>query len=102
LKGRGKLFSCWKVLIFEQNKLVMLVIADDIVNSTKLSEQELSLEIAVFLHEKGLLSFGQARKLAGMGYFEFEKLLFDRQVPPGYKVEDLESDMITLREFRRK
>mgnify|MGYP001179136372 CR=1 FL=1 len=80
----------------------MLVITDDILRSTKLSEQEFKLEIAIALYEKGILSFGQARKLADMGYFEFEKLLFDRQVPLDYKSEDLESDMATLHELRKK
>ncbi len=80
----------------------MLVIADEIVKSTKLSEQALKLEIAVALYEKGILSFGQARKLSNMGYFEFEKLLFDRKVPSGYTPEDLESDIATLHEIKQK
>ena len=80
----------------------MLVISDEIVHSTKLNEHELEIEIAVALYEKGLLSFGQARKLARMEYFEFEKLLFDRKVPTGFTSEDLEADLATLQKLRQK
>jgi len=80
----------------------MLIIEDEIIRSTQLTEQQLRLEIAVALYEKGILSFGQARKLAGMGYFEFEKLLFDRNVPNGYTPEDLKSDIDTLEQLRNK
>ncbi len=80
----------------------MLVISDEIVQSTKLNERELEIEIAVALYEKGILSFGQARKLARMEYFEFEKLLFDRKVPTGFTPEDLEADLATLQKLRQR
>jgi len=80
----------------------MLVISEEIVQSTRLSEQELKIEIALALFEKGILSFGQARKLAGMEYFEFEKLLFDRNVPSGYTPEDIDTDLSTLKKLRQK
>jgi predicted HTH domain antitoxin len=80
----------------------MLVISDELVQSTKMSERDLKIEIAIALYEKGILSFGQARKLAGMEYFEFEKLLFDRNVPSGYTADDLESDLATLKKLREK
>jgi len=80
----------------------MLVISDELVQSTKMSERDLKIEIAIALYEKGILSFGQARKLAGMAYFEFEKLLFDRNIPSGYTTDDLESDLATLKKLRQK
>lgn len=79
----------------------MLIIEDEIVRSTQLTEQELRLEIAVALYEKEILSFGQARKLAGFGYFEFEKLLFDRNVPSRFTSENLEADIATIEKLQK-
>ncbi|TAK41810.1 MAG: UPF0175 family protein [Saprospiraceae bacterium] len=79
----------------------MLIIEDEIVRSTQFTEEELRLEIAVALYEKSILSFGRARKLAGMGYFEFEKLLFDRNVPGLFTSEDLEADIATIEKLRK-
>jgi predicted HTH domain antitoxin len=38
-------------------------------------------ELACALFQKDALSFGQARELAGLGFFEFQKALADRQIP---------------------
>ena len=38
-------------------------------------------ELACVLFKQGLLRFGQARKLAGLGFIEFQKALGDRQIP---------------------
>lgn len=80
----------------------MLVIDDEIVRSSQMSEAEFKLEFAIALYEKDVLSFGKARKLAGMSHFEFEKLLFDRNVPSKYTVDDLNSDLATLEKLRSK
>jgi len=74
----------------------MLIIEDEIVKGTNLNEEQLRLEIAVALYEKGILSFGQARRLARMDYIPFEKLLFDRGVPNPYSLADLQADLETL------
>ena len=64
------------------------------------SEQELKVEPAVMLYAQKRLSFGQARKVAGMGYFEFEKLLFDRNIPAHYDVEEFEEYLKTIEKMR--
>lgn len=66
-----------------------------------MSEQELKVELAILLYAQKRLSFGQARRIAGMGYFEFEKLLFDRNVPSHYDVEDFEEDLKTIESINR-
>jgi len=56
-----------------------LELPDDLVMSIKLPREEmparLKRELALRLYEKGLLSFGKARELAGMTKWEFSKLL---------------------------
>lgn len=74
----------------------MLVIEDEILEGTQLSEAQFRVEIALALYEKELLSFGRACRLAQMDYVSFESLLFDRQIPNPYTIEDLHADLDTL------
>ena len=74
----------------------MVLLEDDILQSAKLTEQEIRIELAVLLYAQKRLSFGQARKLAGMEYPEFEKILFDRQIPSNYDIAEFEEDLKTI------
>ena len=56
-------------------------------------------ELAVYLFEKGKLSFGQARRLSGLSVWDFIELLRDRKVPLHYDVAELEEDLKTLKEI---
>ncbi len=38
-------------------------------------------ELACLLFKQGILRFGQAQKLAGLGFIEFQAALADRQIP---------------------
>ncbi len=79
----------------------MVQIENSILEAANMSEQELKVELAILLYAQKRLSFGQARRIAGMGYFEFEKLLFDRNVPSHYDVEDFEEDLKTIESINR-
>lgn len=56
-------------------------------------------ELALRLYEKGLLSFGKARELAGMLRWEFHDLLGEEKVTRRYDVEELEVDIKTIEEM---
>ena len=53
-------------------------------------------ELAVRLYQKGLLSFGKARELAGMSKWDFHILLSDERIERRYDMEELENDLKTL------
>ena len=76
-----------------------IVISDDILYSTHMTETEFLQEIAILLYEKGKLSLGKASKLARMGRIQFQLLLASRQIPINYGPEDLESDLKTLHQM---
>jgi predicted HTH domain antitoxin len=78
-----------------------LVIPDNIVYSTRMTEEELLQEIAILLYQKEKLSMGQASKLARMNQWQFQLLLGSRQIPVHYDVTEFESDLNTLREMGR-
>jgi predicted HTH domain antitoxin len=79
----------------------MVLIEDSLLKAANMSEQELKVELALMLYAQKRFSFGQARQLAGMSYFEFEQLLFDRNIPAHYDVDEFEEDLKTIEKLRR-
>ena len=73
----------------------------DILDTARLTVDELKVEMAVYLYAQGRLSIGKARELADMTLWEFRQLLASRRVPPHYGVVDLDEDVATLREMGR-
>ena len=59
-------------------------------------EDRLRRELAIRLYEKGLLSFGKARELAGLSKWAFHDLLAAEGILRHYDVEELEGDLATL------
>lgn len=78
-----------------------IVISDDLLAASQMSEAELTLEIAVMLYQKGKISGGQARRFAGLNVLEFQQALAQRQVDVNYDVEDFQTDLKTLRSLGR-
>lgn len=73
-----------------------LIINDKDLKTAQLSEDELRLEIAILLYEKGQFSMGQAGKFAGMNRISFQKELGRRKISVNYDMEELERDLKTL------
>jgi predicted HTH domain antitoxin len=78
-----------------------LEISQDILDSARLTVNDLKIEIAISLYAQGRLSVGKARELAGMSLWEFRQLLASRRISPHYNVDDFEEDLTTLRELGR-
>ncbi|MEQ8960352.1 MAG: UPF0175 family protein, partial [Coleofasciculus sp. C2-GNP5-27] len=73
-----------------------VVIPDEILTITRMSEAEMRQEIAVMLFEREKLTLAQASRFAGMHRVAFQHLLASRQIPVHYGIEDLEQDIQTL------
>jgi predicted HTH domain antitoxin len=78
-----------------------LMISDDVLRSTRMSEPEMRQEIAVMLYGREKLTLEQAADLAGMPQINFRQLLASRDVLIHYDIEDFEGDLRTLRELGR-
>ena len=78
-----------------------LAIPEDILQATRMSDEELKQEIAVMLFQKEKLTLGQAAALAGMSQLQFQHLLASRQIPVHYDLEEFEKDLQTLKELGR-
>lgn len=77
-----------------------IVIADEIVQSTRMTAAELMQELALALFQREKLTMGQASRLAGMSQWQFQQLLGSRDIPIHYGVADFESDLRTLEELK--
>jgi len=80
---------------------LQLGVPDSITQAIRLPEermmQGLLEELAVALYAQGLLSFGKARELAGMGKYEFGRLVGERGIPRHYGREELKDDLVYAR-----
>jgi predicted HTH domain antitoxin len=76
---------------------------EDLLEALKLPPAEiparLKRELAIRLYEKGILSFGKARELAGMTKWQFQSLLGEEGILRNYDVEELERDLKTLEDL---
>jgi len=75
-----------------------IVIPDDILQATRLTEDELKQELAVVLFQREKLTLGQASSLAEMHRLQFQHLLASRKIPVHYGREEFEEDLKTLKE----
>lgn len=75
-----------------------LVISDDLVRASGLSENELFLEIVLMLFRQDKISLGKASELMGMHRMQFQKLLADRDICVHYDVAEFQEDLKMLQE----
>lgn len=78
-----------------------VVIPDEIMQATRMTEAELKQELALHLFQREKLTLGQASKLAGMTRMQFQHLLASREIPVHYGVSELKEDVETLRKLGR-
>jgi len=84
-----------------QPPLITLQIPQDILESARLTIDQLKQELAILLYAQHRLSVGKARELAGLTLWEFRQLLAIRDIPVHYEVEDFTEELATLRELGR-
>jgi predicted HTH domain antitoxin len=78
-----------------------VLIEDSILQKADMTSQELLVELAVYLYDKEILSFGKAKELANMDVLIFQKELAWRNVFLKYDGKDLELDLKSI-EFYKK
>ncbi len=78
-----------------------IVIPNEVLTATRMTEGEMKQEIAVMLFQKEKLTLAQASRFAGMNRIGFQHLLASRQISVHYGVEDFEEDIENLRAMGR-
>jgi len=77
-------------------KTMSMVISEDIVKASGLSEKELILELIILLFQRKKISIGKASQLAQMPLLQFQHELAIRKIPIHYDESDLEIDLKNL------
>jgi len=80
---------------------MVMEVPQDVLDSARLSVDELQVEMAVHLYAQRRLSIGKARELAEMTLWEFRQLLGARGIAAHYDESDMEDDITVLREMGR-
>ncbi|OAB57455.1 hypothetical protein AY600_12090 [Phormidium willei BDU 130791] len=70
-----------------------LVISEDIVKASGLSEQELIIELVLLLFQQEKISLGKAAELLNISQFRFQKILSERGINIHYDLEELQEDI---------
>lgn len=73
-----------------------VVIFDEIIKASGLSEKELILELIILLFQKNNISIGKASQLAQMPLLQFQNELAKRNIFVHYDESDLEVDLQNL------
>ena len=89
------------IKIINKTVAMSIVITDELLSATRMTEAEMKQEIAVLLFQKEKLTLAQASRFAGMNRIAFQHLLASRKIPVHYGVEDFEQDIKNLREMGR-
>lgn len=71
-------------------------IPDSVLAQANIKPEELLIELAVYLYDKGHFSMGKAKRLAGLDHISFQKEMAKRNVYLNYGVEEFERDLKTL------
>lgn len=66
------------------NVLMSIIIPDEILTTTRMTDAEMRQEIAVMLFHKEKLTLAQASRFALMNRIAFQHLLASRQIPVHY------------------
>jgi predicted HTH domain antitoxin len=77
-----------------------VLIPDDIFRATRMTEDELKLEIAIMLYKREKISSGKVRAWTGLTVIEFQHELAKRGLFINYDVKDFEADVKTLQSMR--
>ena len=76
--------------------MIQIEIPREVLHAARMTPAEIQRELALHLFAEGKLSFGKARELGRIGFWEFQQLLASRHIPVHYDVSDYEEDMATL------
>ncbi|MGJ5632272.1 UPF0175 family protein [Nostoc sp. CALU 1950] len=80
---------------------MVIVIPNEILTATGMTEGEMKQEIAVMLFQKEKLTLAQASRFAGINRIAFQHLLASRQISVHYGVEDFDQDIENLQAMDR-
>ena len=80
---------------------INIEIPREIIQSARLTTQDLKRELALVLYQQNKISFGKAKELAGLNVWTFQQLLGERGINIHYDVDDFNDDLQNLEKLNR-
>ena len=80
---------------------INIEIPREIIQSARLTTQDLKRELALLLFQQNKISFGKAKELAGLNVWTFQQLLGERGINIHYDVDDFNDDLQNLEKLDR-
>ena len=74
-----------------------MVIDDDFLHASRMSEPEIKLELAALLYQRERLTLGLAARLAGLSQARMRLALGARGIAPNYGIAEFEEDLKAVR-----
>jgi len=74
-----------------------LIISDEIVKASGLSEEKLLTEVILMLFQQDKITLGKAAELLNISQITFQKLMGERGINIHYDVEELQEDIEHLK-----
>jgi predicted HTH domain antitoxin len=84
---------------YDFTMMTNLSIPREIFESSRMTESEMKVELAVMLYGKGRLSIGKARELAGMSLWQFRQLLSLRGIAVHLDSEDFDAEVAAVKDL---
>jgi len=78
-----------------------ITIPDELLDSSRISADQVRLEVAVVLYQKGGLSIGQATSFSGLTRIQFQRELAARDIPLNYSSHDLARDLDVIKDIKQ-
>jgi predicted HTH domain antitoxin len=75
-----------------------LVIPDEWLTTSQLTEEELLQELVLMLFQQERITLGQASTWLGIDRLSFQQFLAERHIPVHYGIEEYEADRVTVRQ----
>ncbi|MEM6764995.1 MAG: UPF0175 family protein [Bacteroidota bacterium] len=76
-----------------------ILLSDDMLKNALISEEELRLELAIFLFQKGILTLGKASESLEVPQFILQKELATRKIPLNYGYQEFQEDLTVVEEM---
>jgi len=86
------------VFIFGEKMKIVIDLPQNIKLPSNEVEKRVKIELALSLYKKGILSFGQARKLARLSKWNFIELLEKEGIKIVYDEEEFKNDLKVIKE----
>ncbi len=86
---------------------ITIEIPDDVLTGLRIPinqdpKKRLRIELALRLYERGLASFGVARRICGLSKGEFMELLIREKIPLHYDEEELKHDIEVAKKLAKE